>query len=242
MNKEKGFSLEATFITDASLVDVQTTIGLPDKVAGLKIIDIGSGASTAVEELAERGAQVYGIDPIYTDNKKILASYRRAIKMGNTNPSFTQRLKGSVEKLMSDYLNNGRYVAASATELPFKDSSIDLIYSHQCLSAFLIRDRAVFLRAIAEAMRALRAGGQLRIHPWYLPPHEREFPPSSRRTIMWRFEWSTNEINNVQAALAYLRRNKHPFVIEDNVITTSYDEFWEKEVDIVHQPRLVITK
>lgn len=243
MSKEiKRLPLEDTFITDANLVDIQTAIGLPNDVSGLRVLDIGSGASTVVEGLSRKGAQAYGIDPIYTSKGQIFASYQRSIKKGNTDPDFASSLERSVEKFIANRLRSGRYIAASATDLPFRDSSIDLIYSHQCLSAFLIRDRGVFLRAIEEAMRVLKSGGQLRIHPWYLPLHERQFPSHpGRRMMIPQYEWSANEIRNTRAALTYLKKNNHRFAIEDNVISTDKTEFWG-EVDVLHQPRLVIIK
>ncbi len=47
---------EESFSSAAPYDQVAFIMGLPEDVAGLRIVDIGSGASTAVAELNKKGA------------------------------------------------------------------------------------------------------------------------------------------------------------------------------------------
>lgn len=240
--ESREFPLERTFITDSDFEYNQKVIGFPNDIVGKRILDVGSGVSIAVEELAKRGAIAYGIDPIYSDRNRIWQSYQRTIRMGHTNTTYDEKLKGSVKDFLDDHLSNGRYIAASATNLPFRDNSLDLVYSNQCLTAFLVKDQETFLRAIAEAVRVLKSGGSLRIHPWYVPYYQREIEYPSGRAEIPMGDWSDKEEDNLKTALDYLKRKNHNCTLEDNLMTKGVSSINGEETNIIHQPRLVVIK
>lgn len=54
---------------------------------------------------------------------------------------------------------------ALAGSLPFRDESVDFIFSPDCITVFLIIKKEVFRDTIFEVLRTLKKGGQLQLSP-----------------------------------------------------------------------------
>lgn len=67
----------ASFSTSYDLRGIRPDIFIPENVNGLKILDIGGGASTIALELAEEGAEAVAIDFRYADPKDLKRSVDR---------------------------------------------------------------------------------------------------------------------------------------------------------------------
>lgn len=210
-NREQAL-IDKSYSTAADFRTVAHYIRFPKSVSGQRILDIGSGASTAVLELRKRGAKALGLDPRYRDLDELRESVERFI----TDPSSSARSQNSkmdeeIRSVMEKEIPSGAdptlwkmalqmvqqqeamgnrayldlqktqletflspdsekpYIAGTATALPFKDNSFDFVYSLQAISQFLITDSQIFLKSIEEALRVLRRGSQLQLHPWYWP-------------------------------------------------------------------------
>lgn len=104
---------------------------LPSRLAGLTVLDVGSGIGQQAALMAEPGALVIGVD-----------SSEEGLRYGRT---------------MSSYGNgHAAPVAGDAWSLPFADSSVDVITSYGVLEH--LDDPQGVLRSL---YRALKPGGQL---------------------------------------------------------------------------------
>jgi arsenite methyltransferase len=103
--------------------------------AGIKVIDIGSGAGFPLLELAGRlgdTCSLYGIDPWANANKR------------------------ARQKIKNYGLKNVEIIDSSAENMPFENNSIDLIVSNLGINNF---DRPK--RVFDECYRVLKSGGRL---------------------------------------------------------------------------------
>lgn len=104
---------------------------LPSRLAGLVVVDVGSGVGQQAALMAEAGAVVIGID-----------SDEAALRFGRSR---------------SDYKEGGAVpVACDAWSLPFADASVDVVSSYGVLEH--LDDPTGVLRALH---RVLKPGGQL---------------------------------------------------------------------------------
>lgn len=93
----------------------------------------------------------------------------------------------------------GQYIAARSEFLPFQDSSVDLIYSVEALSTFVIRDKDAFIQSMREALRVTKSGGQIQLDPWY--DQSNPF-------------WSARELRNAQDLLRFLKNKDITYSVE----------------------------
>jgi ubiquinone/menaquinone biosynthesis C-methylase UbiE len=100
-----------------------------DRWAGHDVLEVGCGIGTDAARFARAGAHYTGVDP----SPSALDLARRRFE---------------IEGLM------GTFVEASATGLPFPDSSVDLVFSHG-----VIHHIAEAESAVSEFHRVLRPGG-----------------------------------------------------------------------------------
>jgi SAM-dependent methyltransferase len=205
-SREKSLA-DGSFSTAASYQRLAAIMGLPEDVAGLRIVDIGSGASNAVARLNERGAIASGVDPGYFRINRLLRSAQREVsKSKQTNPRRFRADIAALEEFERDQRINGdRYIAGYAGELPFDDNSIDIVYSQLAISVFLADDREVMFKAVDEALRVLK-------------PTEDGVPNVRRSVILqpWisRFWESRARIANATALQASLSERGIPFFVE----------------------------
>ncbi len=132
---------------------------------GCEVLDLGTGTGTLARGLALRGCRVTGLDP----SAELLAEARR---------------------IDAEVIATTRYVEGRAEELPFADSSFDIVTAGQCWHWF---DRP---RAAAEAYRVLRSGGRIVIAHFDWVPLPGNVVDATERLIMkhnprWRMAGGT---------------------------------------------------
>lgn len=87
LQRKERILIEGSYATAADFRITAYFIKFPQSVTGLRMLDIGSGASTAVLELRKRGAKAFGIDPRYGGLDELTDSVERFI----TDPSYSAR-------------------------------------------------------------------------------------------------------------------------------------------------------
>ena len=203
---------------------VRRSIDFPWDLSGLRILDIGSGASDTVKFLRKKGAVVFGVDMGYSDIRALAekADYfsrdpwywvrggRVGDKIFPLNEPFDERATNiesflREQRTLIDFLRDVRdpentsYVAGDAQLLPFADESIDFAFSHYALSIFQLGDLDVFKRSVSETLRVLRPGGELQLTDW--PGHILKL-------------WTKKQRKNSRAFLRSLHRQRIPFSVE----------------------------
>jgi len=166
--------------THIDLMDLNKTIKLPTDVKGLRILDLGAGASSAPLDLVARGANVVAVDAKYHDAtwlKDSIGQHHARMSVflndlsvsGAISPEIKQRVeenerknnKGS-QRFFVDFLKEKkvRYVSASAANLPFKDNTFDFAYATRWVN-YLAIEPELFLQVVEEALRTLKPGGAI---------------------------------------------------------------------------------
>jgi SAM-dependent methyltransferase len=102
---------------------------------GKRVLEVGSGFGLVLVWLAARGAQAEGVEIV---------------------PWMVEDVRTYLVRLSSEIRDRVTIRQASASQLPFEDTSLDLVLSIEALSHYL--DYEPFL---AEAHRVLRQGGKL---------------------------------------------------------------------------------
>jgi hypothetical protein len=183
-------------------------IGFPQDVRRLTIIDVGSGASSAVVELRRRGARGFGVDPGYRDVRRLIKSTEEYIRTNaRVNPFAANLRRAALQAFKGDHQRNReRYKPAFAGNMPFEDSSADIVYSLLCLTYFLSEDRDVFFGAVDEGLRVLKPIGDepkerrsMVLHPWL----------GGRSAI-----WNDTKIQNALSLVESLRERGIPYFVE----------------------------
>ena len=126
---------EKTTACDYNLRDLEIDYGLEFIRDGDTILDVGCGPGVALERYAtKRKVSAFGID--YAENMVAFARKRAAEVIPNTPVDFR---------------------CASVEELPFENSTFDVVTSHRCLMALLDWERQQ--RALLDIHRVLKPGG-----------------------------------------------------------------------------------
>lgn len=217
-DREKQIARES-FSSAIAFEGASVFINFPKDVVGLTVVDIGAGASTAALELQRHGAKAIAIDYRYEDLKDLKISIDRDLSGNKINQahSAATRLGESIKDARVDikqYARSARknmdiffhahknreiqLIAASAENLPFRNASVDFIFSIQCISRFLIKDKDILINAVAEAIRVLKPGGQLQLHPW----------------ISTVYEWDKEERRNARELIDYLKGQNIAYFVE----------------------------
>lgn len=141
----------------------------PEDVRGLRILDIGGGASDATARLLALGADAYAIDPRYENPRRVLRDVETYLNYSNesrldkdVNHQTMAVFRASIREHPKRYINGG------VGSLPFDDSSVDFIYSHLALGELLTRNVMVLKRGLAECFRVLKPGSEMQAIPWGL--------------------------------------------------------------------------
>lgn len=160
--------VELSGFSGADWTDYLRVLKLPEDVKGLKILDVGAGASEFTAELLDRGANAYAIDPKYDfPLEQVREGATIYIRIAPYPPEIIARREKSVERFLRSFeWNRTRYVAGSATSMPFPDSNFDVVCSINTLTTYLDRDYDVFNQAIEECLRVTRVGGSIQLFPY----------------------------------------------------------------------------
>lgn len=138
--------------------DVFRTARIPENVSGLRILDIGGGASDATSKLLHLGADAYSIDPSYAK----MAFLKEMIQRQNS-IFVGEELKLSKRVLrnfkQSANVNKDRYKPALATEIQFPDEYFDIVFSRFTIFGYLDVEAGVMNEAVVEALRVTKRGG-----------------------------------------------------------------------------------
>lgn len=185
--RRQAEAIEASNIpsTASSFELTRVHIGFPTKLGGKRVLEIGSGVSPVIFELAKKGASVIGIDTRYADWNELLRSSDEYIENpnqasgvevfkrinGQKGPDELEFLKTEVqnrESFIRYFEQNGILVAGNAGDLPIASNSIDFAYSINTISPGLIKNPDVYIRVIYEAHRILAPNGEFQLYPFYL--------------------------------------------------------------------------
>ncbi len=151
--------------TSPSWEEVFTSVLIPEEVNGLKILDVGAGASDAVKRLSDLGADAYAIDPRYRSRSDLKGLVRKHNKVLEGEDS--ARREQALESFMESIKNTPeRYKTASATDIPFTNDFFDIVYSRIAVTYYLDVDRDIFSKAVSECIRVTKPGGSIRFFPY----------------------------------------------------------------------------
>ncbi len=147
------------------------------------ILGCADGPASFNAELSKQGGKIISIDPLYAFNrdeiqKRIAETFDEVIRQTKQNlESFTWRHIYSVEHLaevrrkamdifLEDFLIGklqGRYIAGSLPELPFKDKTFDLALCSHFL--FLYSKQLSYQFHLESLLELLRVAKEVRIFP-----------------------------------------------------------------------------
>jgi SAM-dependent methyltransferase len=169
----------ATFPTARPWSVVAALIPFGENVTDTTIVDVGAGGSNAVASLLTLGADAFAIDPRYRSwpslERACTSYFERHEALGrlpeareaSADPIALQRAAFRDFALsFHDPRNVDRYRSAVATNLPFADHSVDLVYSLDCITQYLDRRFDLLAAAVEEALRIVRPGGRLVLVPF----------------------------------------------------------------------------
>lgn len=134
---------------------------------GLRILDIGAGASDLTRTLLERGADAYAVDPRYSDLKDL----EKKVKFHNAHAPYNaidrSARRKSMDRFIGNYTRNpNKYVAAYAASLPFRDDSFDIAVSMNTITVYLDSFYDLLLASVKEGLRIVKKGGTLQLCPF----------------------------------------------------------------------------
>ncbi len=138
---------------------------IPESVSGLRMLDVGAGGSDATVQLREMGAEAFALDPRY---KNMDQAYQDLKDQNDRtvweDPAYKREDEEALERFIASAREfPERFVAASATDIPFPDEHFDIVFSRGSLADHLSVDWTAYSTAILECMRVLKKGGSLRL-------------------------------------------------------------------------------
>lgn len=187
-----------------------------DDVAGLSVLDCCAGASSFT---AESPARVMALDPAYASQNlsdQVWAGLRDVDRIIGENEEHFDwswygnrerrtRLRTTAARLFLDDFKRrpDRYVAGALPNLPFADSSFDLVVcSHLLFTWSDVLSAQWHRRAFAELARVARQ--EIRVFPLvlqgvgtpvaFLDDLRSEFADSQVRTVAYRFQRDANQM------------------------------------------------
>ncbi len=144
-----------------------TQFSFPQSVLGLRILDIGGGASNMTARLLELGADAYSIDPRYENPRRVYRDVEAYLSRGSLPEGEIIGATQTMAEFRTSILSNPeRYINGTMSALPFDDASVDLIISNLAFSELLTRNIQALKRGASESYRVLKPGVELQVIPW----------------------------------------------------------------------------
>lgn len=169
--------IEQSESTALSFEVIEKLVEIPKDVKGKKILIIGAEASDLTAVLLGRGADAYAIDPRYKDINS-LTNYvdKHIAKMNgifsdiNRALEYERKQKQTLSRFLeSARLNPEHYIAAKASQLPFRDNTFDMVFSINCVLGTLDLEKNLLFKAKDEAIRVTKPEGVIQFFPIYGP-------------------------------------------------------------------------
>jgi ubiquinone/menaquinone biosynthesis C-methylase UbiE len=152
---------------------------IPADLRGVRTLDVCSGMSDFAYRLQQQGAQAHALDFAYHDLAGMTSRHRENFDatcqdVFGAEPGSQQAeaLYGSFVQGFMESLTTlpSIYVAGSATALPFRSNSFDLVTSFNGLFGALDFDLDVLAAALREAIRVVKRGGCVQVIPFQAGP------------------------------------------------------------------------
>lgn len=144
--------------------EIVEDFSIPENMHGLRILDLGAGASDFTSYALSRGADAFAIDPRYINRHHLISFVKKAYA---SKPEIGKRYSEAISNFEKSILDNPlRYLPAMATDLPFEDKSFDLVISQFFMLSYLNLDLNVLKSGINESLRILRDDGRLSLFPY----------------------------------------------------------------------------
>ena len=167
--KERDFVGE-TFATIRVWRQCNIDIQFPEKRGGLVMVDVGAGVSESTAILASQGAISIAVDPRYRDINELILNAKEHLVPDFSGFSQEEEDK-CFERFRQDFKSKkrrrGHYLIGLAGDLPFRDESVDFLFSNRCITFFLDRDWDLLKGAVDESLRVLKKGGEIQLSPFF---------------------------------------------------------------------------
>ncbi|HSX18910.1 MAG TPA: hypothetical protein VLE91_02115 [Candidatus Saccharimonadales bacterium] len=144
--------------TGNSFLSMMIALDLPEKPAGLRMLDVGSGASDLTAVLIALGADAYATDPIYSSSDAILKAYEDAGRLAD--PLTFQIFAKSRAQHPERYKP---FFASDMSEFP--DNHFDEVSSMLAVIGHLDTDWEVLTACLEELVRVTQIEGKIRLSP-----------------------------------------------------------------------------
>lgn len=192
---------------------------MPEELRGLRILDLGAGASDTTDKLLELGVDAYAIDPQYKNKSELRGQVRRNFATSNLSKEAIQQRARALERFTdSAKAHPDRYRTAYATELPFPDNFFDLAFSLNAVSVYLNSDRNILTKAMDEVLRILKCRGTLQMFPFdenfgFEPEIEQLRIANDRYLVDWLSSHSLVETVSVEPLDASVENSRERLVV-----------------------------
>lgn len=202
--------------------EVFSCVLIPEEVSGLRILDVGAGASDAVSKLLDLGADAYAIDPWY----KSFSTLRGRVKKNEEHAKkhgvgdLVRRREALDAFSKSAKRNPERYITGSVFSIPFQNNYFDIVYSRAVILGYLNLDIDMLSKAVYECVRVTKPEGTIRLYPWMDKGIQRD--PTS----------DTMRLRNDQRLINKLRRDEKIGAVK---IETVISAGQEKEILIIQK-------
>lgn len=147
---------------------------LTQDVKGLRILDVGGGASDFTAKLLELGADAYAIDPKYAHMSRLKHWVRKGneqfLDLTGMHLDYKELLKSFERFKLSTGIHKDRYKAAFATHMPFPDNYFDVVFSQFAVLGYVDVNMPILTRAVYECLRVTKPGGSIRLNPYEKAP------------------------------------------------------------------------
>ncbi len=167
--KERDF-VDETFATVRIWRGCNNLIQFPRKKGGLVMVDVGAGVSESTAILASQGATSIAVDPRYGNLDELILNAKE-----RSEPEYSgfteEETKKCIDRFRRDFKSGrrrkGRYIVALAGDLPFKDESVDFLFSIHCITFFLDQDWDLLKGAADESLRVIKRRGEIQLAPFF---------------------------------------------------------------------------